>query len=134
MQYFGEVTTPVLKDNFDILEETLDASGHPLTTAPNALRDIVLPPSVISKILSVTGVTGHSAPTTRNLSAFSSPIPWRKAGLRYNSNDIYFDIVETLDAVVNKCVCRPPPSFRQYSTILSETELSSRVVFSARSM
>ena len=102
MEYFGEVTTPVLKDNFDILEETLDASGHSLTTAPNALRDIVLPPSLISKILSVTGVTGHSAPTTSNLSAFSSPIPWRKAGLRYNSNDIYFDIVETLDAVVNK--------------------------------
>ncbi|KAF8257419.1 Mu homology domain-containing protein [Lactarius quietus] len=106
MEYFGEVTAPVIRENFDIvhqlLEETLDASGHPLTTAPNALRDIVLPPSLISKILSVTGVTGHSGPTTSNLSAFSSPIPWRKAGLRYNSNDIYFDIVETLDAVVNK--------------------------------
>lgn len=106
MEYFGEVTAPVLRDNFDIvhqlLEETLDASGHPLTTSPNALRDIVLPPSLISKILSVTGVAGHSGPTTSNLSAFSSPIPWRKAGLRYNSNDIYFDIVETLDAVVNK--------------------------------
>ncbi|KAH8986338.1 clathrin adaptor mu subunit [Lactarius akahatsu] len=106
IEYFGEVTAPVLRDNFDIvhqlLEETLDAGGHPLTTAPNALRDIVLPPSLISKILSVTGVTGPSGPSTNNLSAFSSPIPWRKAGLRYNHNDIYFDIVETLDAVVNK--------------------------------
>ncbi|KAI9456976.1 clathrin adaptor mu subunit [Lactarius psammicola] len=106
IEYFGEVTAPVLRDNFDIvhqlLEETLDAGGHPLTTAPNALRDIVLPPSLISKILSVTGVSGPSGPTTNNLSAFSSPIPWRKAGLRYNHNDIYFDIVETLDAVVNK--------------------------------
>src|ERR1700761_8936476 len=78
MDYFGEVTAPVLRDNFDIvhqlLEETLDASGHPLTTAPNALRDIVLPPSLINKILSVTGVTGPSGPTTSNLSAFSSPI------------------------------------------------------------
>ncbi len=106
IEYFGEVTAPVLRDNFDIvhqlLEETLDAGGHPFTTAPNALRDIVLPPSIISKILSVTGVSGPSGPTTNNLSAFSSPIPWRKAGLRYNHNDIYFDIVETLDAVVNK--------------------------------
>ncbi|KAH9165427.1 clathrin adaptor mu subunit [Lactarius sanguifluus] len=106
IEYFGEVTAPVLRDNFDIvhqlLEETLDAGGHPLTTAPNALRDIVLPPSLISKILSVTGVTGPSGPSTNNLSAFSSPILWRKAGLRYNHNDIYFDIVETLDAVVNK--------------------------------
>lgn len=35
---------------------------------------------------------------------FSSPIPWRKAGLRYNHNEIYFDMVEELKAVVNKCV------------------------------
>ncbi|KAH8995799.1 hypothetical protein EDB86DRAFT_2804334, partial [Lactarius hatsudake] len=83
-------------------QETLDAGCHPLTTAPNALRDIVLHPSLTSKILSLTGVSGPSGPTTNNLSAFTSPIPWRKPGLRYNHNDIYFDIAETQDAVVNK--------------------------------
>jgi AP-3 complex subunit mu len=86
MEYFGEVTAPVLRDNFDIvhqlLEETLDASGHPLTTAPNVLRDIVLPPPPISKILSVTGVAGRSGPTTRNLRAFSGPILWAMAQSR----------------------------------------------------
>ena len=106
IEYFGELTAPTLKDNFDIvhqlLEETLDAGGHPLTTSPNALRDIVLPPSLITKILSVTGVSGLSGPSTSNMSAFSSFIPWRKAGIRYNNNEVYFDIVETLDAVVNK--------------------------------
>jgi AP-3 complex subunit mu len=106
IEYFGEVTAPTLKDNFDIvhqlLEETLDAGGHPLTTSPNALRDIVLHPSLITKILSVTGVSGLTGPTTNNMSAFSSPIPWRKAGVRYNNNEVYFDFVETLDAVVNK--------------------------------
>jgi AP-3 complex subunit mu len=106
IEYFGEVTAPTLRDNFDVvhqlLEETLDAGGHPLTTSPNALRDIVLPPSLISKILTATGVSGLSRPTTDHLSAFSSPIPWRKAGVRYNNNEAYFDIVETLDAVVNK--------------------------------
>lgn len=106
IEYFGEVTAPTLKDNFDIvhqlLEETLDAGGHPLTTSPNALRDIVLHPSLITKILSVTGVSGLTGPTTNNMSAFSSPIPWRKAGVRYSNNEVYFDFVETLDAVVNK--------------------------------
>ncbi|KAI9510954.1 clathrin adaptor mu subunit [Russula earlei] len=106
VEYFGQVTPPTLKDNFDIvhqlLEETLDAGGHPNTTSPNALRDIVLPPSLITKILSVTGVSGISGPSTNNMSAFSSPIPWRKAGVRYNNNEVYFDILETLDAVVNK--------------------------------
>jgi len=60
MEYFGEVTAPVLRDNFffhQLLEETLDAGGHPLTMASNALRDIIIPSSLIGKILSVTGVT-----------------------------------------------------------------------------
>ncbi|KAI0253153.1 Mu homology domain-containing protein [Lactifluus subvellereus] len=99
IEYFGQ-------DSFDtvhqLLEETLDAGGHPLTTSPNALREIVLPPSLITKVLSVTGVSGLTGPTTNSMSAFASPIPWRRAGVRYNNNEIYFDIVETLDAVVNK--------------------------------
>lgn len=75
--------------------------GHPLTTERNALRDIVLPPSLLNKILSVTGVSGLAKATA---TPFSSPIPWRKAGLRYNNNEIYFDVVEDLRAIVNKSV------------------------------
>ena len=44
---------------------------------------------------------GGMGPAT-GAGAFASPIPWRKAGLRYNNNDIYFDVVEELKAVVNK--------------------------------
>lgn len=33
---------------------------------------------------------------------FSSPIPWRKTGLRYNNNEIYFDIIEELEATVGR--------------------------------
>jgi hypothetical protein len=83
------------------LKETVDerASSH---NFPKRVARYQTPPSLIGKTLSVTGVARHSGPTTRNLSAFFSPIPWRNANLRCNSNDIYFDIVETLDAVVNK--------------------------------
>ena len=99
---FGQVTGPTLRDNFDAIhqlqEETLDAGAHPLATSPNAL---VLPPSLITKIFSVTGVSGVSGPTSNSMSAFSNAIPWRKVGVRYN-NEVYFDIVETLDAVVNE--------------------------------
>ncbi|KAI0052573.1 clathrin adaptor mu subunit [Auriscalpium vulgare] len=105
-EYFGDVTAPALKDHFDVvyqlLEETLDSGGHPLTTSPNALRDIVIPPSLLTKILSVAGVSGLSGPSTHGMGAFASPIPWRKAGVRYNSNEIYFDISETLKATVSK--------------------------------
>lgn len=40
-----------------LLEEMLD-EGYPLTTETNLLRDIVLPPSLLSKVLSAAGVSG----------------------------------------------------------------------------
>lgn len=110
-EYFGTLSAAKLKENFDVvyqlLEETLDSGGHPLTTSPNALRDIVLPPSLLTKLLSVAGANIN---TTINSGAglgsaggpFSSSIPWRKAGLKYSSNEIYFDMVEKLEAIVNK--------------------------------
>lgn len=88
-----------------LLEETLDAGGHPSTTSPNALKDIVLPPSLLHKVLSVAGVSGLASPGM-NTHPFASPIPWRKTGVRYNNNEIYFDIVERLKAIVNKWVAR----------------------------
>ncbi|KAI0346996.1 clathrin adaptor mu subunit [Trametopsis cervina] len=104
-EYLGHISAETLKDNFDVvyqlLEETLDASGHPSTTYPNALRDIVLPPSLLQKVLTVAGVTGLAS-SASNAHPFASPIPWRKTGVRYNSNEIFFDIVEELKAVLNK--------------------------------
>ena len=84
-----------------LLEETLDASGHPSTTYPNALRDIVLPPSLLQKVLSAAGVNGLAS-SSSSAHPFASPIPWRKTGVRYNNNEIFFDIVEELRAIVNK--------------------------------
>ena len=73
--------------------------GYPLTTESSALRDIVLPPSFVNKILSVAGVAGLSKASA---TPFASPIPWRKAGIKYNNNEIYFDIIEELDAIVTR--------------------------------
>ncbi|KAF9520375.1 hypothetical protein BS47DRAFT_1311803 [Hydnum rufescens UP504] len=100
-EYLGDVSSSLLKEHFDIvyqlLEEMLD-DGVPLTTEPNTLRDIVLPPSLLNKILGVAGAAGLPTATP---APFSSPIPWRKAGLRYNNNEIYFDIMEELNAVIS---------------------------------
>ncbi|KAH0587131.1 AP-3 complex subunit mu-1 [Termitomyces sp. J132] len=108
-EYFGSVSAATLKDNFDVvyqlLEETLDSGGYPLTTSSNALRDIVLPPSLLTKLLSVAGANITSSINSGSglgSGPFSSPIPWRKAGLRYASNEIYFDMVEELKAIVNR--------------------------------
>jgi len=60
-EYLGEVTETTLKDNFDIvymlIEEMLD-EGHPMTMETNMLKEIVLPPTLMRKILNVAGVSG----------------------------------------------------------------------------
>jgi AP-3 complex subunit mu len=132
-EYFGQLSAITLKDNFDVvyqvsflalisffdcctdyfnccsnniqlLEETLDSIGYPNTTSPNALRDIVLPPSLLNKILTVAGASGLSNASIGTSTPFASPIPWRKAGLRYNNNEIYLDVGETLRAIVGRYV------------------------------
>lgn len=91
-----------------LLEETLDSVGHPLTTSHNALRDIVLPPSLFSKLVNaaltsnLAGIGGSGPMHGPPVGPFSSPIPWRKAGLKYASNELYIDIAEELRAIVNK--------------------------------
>ncbi|KAF8665587.1 hypothetical protein AX16_000044 [Volvariella volvacea WC 439] len=110
-EYFGSLSAATLKENFDVayqlLEETLDSGGHPLTTSPNVLRDIVLPPSLWTKLLNVAGASNFTSAINAGSAGplsgpFSSPVPWRKAGLRYANNEVYFDVVEEIKAIVNK--------------------------------
>ncbi|KAI9430910.1 hypothetical protein H4582DRAFT_2063263 [Lactarius indigo] len=68
--------------------------------APNALHDIVLPPSFANKLLSATGVSGPSRLSTNNLT-----------GLRSNHSAVYFDLVGTLNAVLNNALLRPDGGF-----------------------
>lgn len=108
----------------------MDSSGYPLTTSPNALRDIVLPPSLLSKLLAslptptssgsnrpggvwkclrnsivayllvlyLLASVASSAPS----GAFASPIPWRKLGVKHNHNEILFDVIEDMRAIVGR--------------------------------
>jgi AP-3 complex subunit mu len=38
---------------------------------------------------------------------FSSPIPWRATGLRYNRNEIFFDIVEEMQGILGRYITNP---------------------------
>jgi len=77
IEYFAQLThlssgiTLTLSINFS-KKHAMRAASH--SPPQNVLRDIVLPSSLIIKILSVTGVSGLSGPTT-SMSAFWSGIP-----------------------------------------------------------
>eukprot|EP01116_Phalansterium_solitarium_P021694 TRINITY_DN6846_c0_g1_i1.p1 TRINITY_DN6846_c0_g1~~TRINITY_DN6846_c0_g1_i1.p1 ORF type:complete len:421 (-),score=60.97 TRINITY_DN6846_c0_g1_i1:153-1415(-) len=101
-QYFNGVlmSEGLLRENFlyvyQLLEEMLDF-GIPFTTEPNALVEIIPPPNVFKKFSS--GLTGDSQ-MSGNVGDGVTNTPWRKTGVRYATNEIYFDIVEEIDTTV----------------------------------
>ncbi|XP_047155105.1 AP-3 complex subunit mu-like isoform X1 [Vigna umbellata] len=102
--YFGALNEDIIKDNFVIVYELLDEmidNGFPLTTEPSILREIINPPNVVNKALSI--VTGSNSNVSDTLSrATASCIPWRTAEPKYSNNEVYVDLVEEMDAIINR--------------------------------
>ncbi|KAK4705274.1 hypothetical protein P7C70_g930, partial [Phenoliferia sp. Uapishka_3] len=110
----GPATEASLKDHFDIvlplLEEML-ASGRPLLTSTSQLKELVLPPSKAFANLANaaglgTGAVSGIGPTgpagASNATALiSSPLPWRRPGIKHSNNEIYFDVTETLSVILS---------------------------------
>ena len=103
VEYFGSADQGAIKDNFSmvyqLLEEMLD-NGNPLTTEPNALKAMIEPPSVMGRLQAV--ATGKSNVSDVLPDGTISSMPWRKAGVKYAQNDIYLDIIEEVDAIVDR--------------------------------
>jgi AP-3 complex subunit mu len=114
-EYFNGTADEVsIKDNFStiyqLLEEMIDF-GWPLTTELNALKVMIRPPTAMSKFLSsAAGQVGSSTTSSSGnpqLSDSQLPngtipnMPWRTAGVHYTNNEIYVDIVEEVDAVID---------------------------------
>lgn len=101
LQYFGaaSATTELLANNFDTVTELLCEvidNGSVLTTEANGVRDIVLPPSLLNKLMNVTGMQSKIEG-----SAQLSSIPWRRAKVKYTNNEIFVDVHEELTAIVD---------------------------------
>ncbi|XP_038894968.1 AP-3 complex subunit mu isoform X1 [Benincasa hispida] len=102
--YLGELNEDLVKDNFVIVYELLDEmidNGFPLTTEPNILREIIAPPNLVSKVLSV--VTGNSSNVSDTIpGAIASHVPWRTTDPKYAKNEVNVDLVEEMDAILNR--------------------------------
>lgn len=103
-EYLGGLNEDSIKDNFVIVYELLDEmidNGFPLTTEPNILQEMIAPPNIVSKVLSV--VTGSSSNVSDTVpGATASCVPWRTADPKYANNEVYVDLVEELDATINR--------------------------------
>ncbi|ELU41800.1 adaptor complexes medium subunit family domain-containing protein [Rhizoctonia solani AG-1 IA] len=108
-EYLGELSTASLKDNFDVVYQVgrmVERSEGYRSSAILTEQDTCGHRCLGVGEIGIPTVKWETERYPRLSSAapapFSSPIPWRKAGLRYNNNEIYFDIVEELEATVNR--------------------------------
>jgi AP-3 complex subunit mu len=104
--YFSECTESVIKENYVVVYELLDEmldNGFPLATESNILKELIKPPNILRTIAnSMTGKSNVSATLpTGQLSA----IPWRRTGVKYTNNEAYFDVIEEVDAIIDKTGC-----------------------------
>uniref|UniRef100_A0A0N5AWY1 MHD domain-containing protein n=1 Tax=Syphacia muris TaxID=451379 RepID=A0A0N5AWY1_9BILA len=102
-EYFGECSYSTINDNlvtvFELLDEMLD-NGFPLATELNVLQELIKPPNFLRSITNqVTGRTNISEvlPTGQ-----LSNVPWRRAEVKYTNNEAYFDVIEEIDAIIDK--------------------------------
>uniref|UniRef100_A0A672F341 AP-3 complex subunit mu-1-like n=1 Tax=Salarias fasciatus TaxID=181472 RepID=A0A672F341_SALFA len=84
---------------YELLEEMLD-NGFPLATESNVLKEMIKPPTILRSVVNtLTGGSnvGDTLPTGQ-----LSNIPWRRAGVKYTNNEAYFDVIEEIDAILDK--------------------------------
>ncbi|ESL09804.1 mu-adaptin 3 [Trypanosoma rangeli SC58] len=99
-QYLKVLSENTLRENFSVayqlLEELID-NGYPLTTEMHVLEELVMPPTLENKFRTVL-----DAPTKikrRHLGVRS--VPWRDPMTKHTSNEIFFDVVEKLDCIID---------------------------------
>lgn len=101
-QYFDHRFTELqIRENFvtvyQLIDEMMD-NGFPFTTEPNSLMEMIPPSNKIQKFIG--SVTGNSAISGNLADGALSNTPWRKTGVRYATNEIYFDIIEEVDCTI----------------------------------
>lgn len=102
--YFNEFTETAIKENYvkvyELLDEMLD-NGFPLATESNILKELIKPPNLFRSITDT--VTGKSTGVSDQLPTGQlSNIPWRRMGVKYTNNEAYFDVIEEIDAIIDR--------------------------------
>lgn len=97
-RYLKELSEDTLRENFSVvyqlLEELID-NGYPLTTEQHVLEDLVPPPTLENKVRQML-----DAPK-RGVSVHENSVPWRNPGIKYANNEIFFDVVEFMDVIID---------------------------------
>jgi len=101
--YFGDCIESLMKEHnvvvYELLDEMLD-NGYPLATESNVLKELIKPPNLFRAIANT--VTGKTNVASTLPSGQISNIPWRRTGVKYANNEAYFDVIEEVDAILDR--------------------------------
>uniref|UniRef100_T1J7Z7 MHD domain-containing protein n=1 Tax=Strigamia maritima TaxID=126957 RepID=T1J7Z7_STRMM len=101
--YFTECTETLIKEHYVVVYELLDEmldNGFPLATESNILKELIKPPNILRTIANT--VTGRSNVSSTLPTGQLSNVPWRRTGVKYTNNEAYFDVIEEVDAIIDK--------------------------------
>lgn len=101
--YFNECTESLIKDHYVVVYELLDEmldNGFPLATESNILKELIKPPNILRTIANT--VTGRSNVSSTLPTGQLSNVPWRRTGVKYTNNEAYFDVIEEVDAIIDR--------------------------------
>ncbi|EDW30502.1 GL26809 [Drosophila persimilis] len=122
--YFGDCSETVIKDNYVVVYELLDEMldnrlppGHgeqypegadqaaehtPHHCQHRHRQEQVRSAITEKKALPEPSHVLHCSVSTILPSGQLSAIPWRRSGVRYTNNEAYFDVIEEVDAIIDK--------------------------------
>jgi len=92
-EYFKELEEESIRDNFVLIYELLDELmdfGYPQTTETKILQEFITQQS--HKLES----------TVRPPPAVTNAVSWRQEGLKYRKNEVFLDVIESVDLLVNQ--------------------------------
>lgn len=102
--YFQDCSETILKEHYVIVYELLDEmldNGFPLAVESNILKELIKPPNFLRTITDT--ITGKATGVSATLPTGQlSNVPWRRTGVKYTNNEAYFDIIEEVDAIIDK--------------------------------
>lgn len=100
----SQLTEALLKENFMAVYQLLDEvndGGLPFTMEPNILRELIAPPSLMTMLQNTVMGPGQNVAAILPSGSLTN-VYWRRANARYTTNEIYFDLVETVHCVVDR--------------------------------
>jgi AP-1 complex subunit mu len=91
-EYFKELEEESIRDNFVVIYELLDEImdfGHPQTTESKILQEYITQESHQLQV------------QARPPIAVTNAVSWRSEGIRYRKNEVFLDVVESLNLLVS---------------------------------